>query len=347
MNELEFSFAKAPWELALEKLRRGDSLSAARLLALTDGEEEAEVEEALARLTEQGVTLDITALPKYKAEGETAQRIKLEQAVIDSGMDSRLLPENDPLRLYLEELAATPAAGDPQLLALRYLEGEEAAARMLCNVCLSQVVQIAAEMTGWGVLLLDLVQEGSLALWQSILSYDGSGSFESHSAWHIRQAMAAQALLQARAGETGQRMRSLLERYRTADRTLLARIGRNPTLEEIAQEMGITVEDALLVQQMVESAQTMEQVKQTSQPKEESPEDDLAVEDTAYFQSRQRILDMLSGLDALEGNILTLRFGLEGAKPLSPEETGKKLGLTAAEILTREAAALAKLRAGN
>ena len=79
---------------------------------------------------------------------------------------------------------------------------------------------------------------------------------------------------------------------------------------------------------------------------EEEPEAEQAVEDTALFQMRQRIGDLLSGLDETDAKLLNLRFGLEGGKPVGPEETGRLLGLTAQEVVAREAAALAKLRKG-
>ena len=68
------------------------------------------------------------------------------------------------------------------------------------------------------------------------------------------------------------------------------------------------------------------------------------MEDTAYFQMRQRIMELLSTLSAEDAKLLTLRFGLEGGLPLSPEEVGKKLGLTSQEVVEREANALAMLR---
>ena len=77
---------------------------------------------------------------------------------------------------------------------------------------------------------------------------------------------------------------------------------------------------------------------------EEKEAEQQSVEDTAMFQMRQRILDLLSGLSADDQQLLTLRFGLEGGKPLSPEETGHQMDLTAEEVVAREAAALAKLR---
>ena len=86
--------------------------------------------------------------------------------------------------------------------------------------------------------------------------------------------------------------------------------------------------------------------RQQEQEEEEKEAQDQAVEDTAQFQMRQRILDLLSNVSEEDAKLLTLRFGLEGGKPLSPQEAGKRLGLTPDEVLTREAAALAKLRNG-
>ena len=79
---------------------------------------------------------------------------------------------------------------------------------------------------------------------------------------------------------------------------------------------------------------------------EEEAEEQQAVEDTAYFQARQRIAEMLSMLSEEDAKLLSLRFGLEGGLPMTPEETGRKLGLTPEEVVTREAAALAVLRQG-
>ena len=95
---------------------------------------------------------------------------------------------------------------------------------------------------------------------------------------------------------------------------------------------------------MLTMARTRQQVEAAREPKKETPEDDQAVEDTAYFQMRQRILELLSTLPEEDAKLLTLRFGLEGGLPLNPEETGRKLKLTPREVVEREANALAKLR---
>ena len=155
--------------------------------------------------------------------------------------------------------------------------------------------------------------------------------------------MAKSVVLQARANGIGQKMRQALEDYRSVDERLLLELGRNPTLEEIALELHMTPEEAASVSETLEAARMMDKAKAVPQGKP-TEEDEQAVEDTAYFQMRQRIQDLLSVLSDMDAKLLTLRFGLEGGLPLSPEDTGKKLGLTAQDVVAREAAALAKLR---
>ena len=106
----------------------------------------------------------------------------------------------------------------------------------------------------------------------------------------------------------------------------------------------MTVEEASAVEETLEAARMMNRAKTEAQPKQQDPEEDQAVEDTAYFQSRQRILEMLSSLDKLDADILSHRFGLDGGLPLSPKAVGAKLGLTPEEVVAREAQALSKLR---
>ena len=337
----EFTFEQTPWEAALETM--GDSVSAVRFLTLLEGEEEPAVEDAFEDLKTRMIQLDVSALPKPAGTDEAAVRLRREEQLVKEGGLLRELEQTDPLRLYLEELAQTPACGDVQQLAEQAAGGDENARNMLVNLSLSRVVDIAEELTGNGVLLLDLIQEGSLGLWESILSYT-DGNFEAHRDWHIRQSMAKVITLQARAGGVGQKMRQALEDYRSVDERLLAELGRNPTLEEIAEYLHMTVQETAVVADMLKNVRRMNRAKQEPEPEEDDPNADQAVEDTAYFQARQRIADLLSCLSEEDGNLLSLRYGLEGGLPLSPEEIGRKLGLTPEEVLARETAALAKLR---
>ena len=340
---MEFTFDESPFELALNALQPGMNMSAMRFLSLTETEDEEGVEEALLALEQRHIALDISDLPQNPGSGKMAVRLRQEQKLVKQGSLLTGLEETDPLRLYLEELAGIPVAGDVAVLALEYLEGNEKAAQRLADLSLSRCVELAQELTGRGVLLLDLIQEASMGLWQGILCYDG-GDFESHRDWWIRQYLAKAVVLQARSSDIGQMLRSRMEDYRDVDQRLLSELGRNPTLEEIAESMHVTAEETAVFADMVAAARSRQKIDADREEKEPTPDDEQAVEDTAYFQSRQRILEMLSTLTEREAQLLTLRFGLEGGLPLTPEQTGAKLGLTPQEVVSLEATALAKLR---
>jgi len=344
MNDLEFSFEQTPWETFLRQKGMGDTISAVTVLSLLEGDDEQQLEYALQDLETGCMDLDISGLPRVGGTGEAAVRLRREMQLAKKGLNPGDLEETDPLRLYLEEIAGNPACGDEVLLAEKCAGGDENAMVQLTNLGLSRVVQLAAGFTGYGVLLLDLIQEGSLGLWQAIRNYL-RGDYASHRDRWIRFYMAKAVTLQARQSGVGQKMRTALEDYRAVDERLLGELGRNPTLEEIAMELHMKVEEADAVRKMLEDARILAKAKQPAVDEEEEKEaQEQAVEDTAMFQMRQRILDLLSGLSEADQKLLTLRFGLEGSKPLSPEETGRQLGLTAEEVVTREAAALTKLR---
>ncbi len=343
---MEFTFEQSPWEMELSRQEQGSLISAARFLSLMDGEDEQVLEDAFQMLEGKHITLDVSDLPVIAASGETAVRLRQEQQLVKHGDLLADLEETDPLRLYLEELAMIPAAGDICLLARRYLDGDESIVQMLTNLSLHRVVSLAEEMTGRGVLLLDLIQEASLGLWQGILQYTG-GDFESHRDWWIRQYLARAVVTQARTGGLGQKLRQGMEDYRDVDQRLLSELGRNATLEEIAEAMHITTEDAAVYESMVSMAKNRQAVDAARQPEQQPEEEDQAVEDTAYFQMRQRIAELLSGLSEQDARLLTLRYGLEGGAPLNPQQTSMMLGLTAQEVVAREAAALAMLRKEN
>ena len=340
---MEFEFDTPAWETVLEKLPVGGMLSASQFLALMEPESEETLEEALAILDSRDILLDISDLPAIAASGDTALRLRKEKQLVRENKLPAGLEENDPLRLYLEEIAATPAAGDPAVLAQLCRDGDESAMAKLTNLKLSRVVELACGMAGQGVLLMDLIQEGSLGLWQAVLNCPEE-DFEKYCDRCILRGLYKTVTLQARAAGVGQKMRQALEDYRAVDERLLADLGRNPTLEEIAAELHMTPEEAETVAQTLEAARTVSRAKAETEEPEQTPEDDQAVEDTAYFQMRQRISDLLSGLNEQEAKLLTLRFGLEGGLPLSPEDTGRKLGMTAEEVVAAEAKALAKLR---
>ena len=343
MNKLEFSFEASPWQDWLRTKQMGDSVSAVELLTLLEEENEEAVEDALQEIEMACMVLDVSGLPGNVVSGEAAVRLRQEMQLVKKGLNPNALEENDPLRVYLEEVAATPAFGDEQQLAADAAKGDETAMLQLTNLGLSRVIALACEHTGYGVLLLDLIQEGSLGLWQAIRNYHG-GDYGSHRDKWIRLYMAKAITLQARSRGVGQRLRTAMEDYRAVDERLLGDLGRNPTLEEIAEELHLSMSEAEAVRRMLENARMMQRAKPDEEEPEESPDDEQAVENTALFQMRARIEEMMSGLSQQDQRLLSLRFGLEGGLPMSTEEVGRKLGLTPDEVTAREAAALSKLR---
>lgn len=344
MNELEFTFEQSPWERYRMTLGMGDTICAVTLLSLLEDADEQQAEDALNDLEVGCIRLDISGLPRVGGTGEAAVRLRREMQLAKKDLNPEELEEGDPLRLYLEEVAAMPAFGDEQLLAEECAAGHEKAMEQLTNLGLSRVVELAREHVGYGVLLLDLIQEGSLGLWQAICNYR-CGDYAAHRDRWIRFYMAKAVTMQARSTGVGQKMRAALEDYRSVDERLLSELGRNPTLEEIAREMHMSLEETAAVRKMLDDARILARAKKPPVDEEEEKEaQEQAVEDTALFQMRQRISDLLSGLSKEDQKLLSLRFGLEGGKPLTPEEAGQRLGLTAEEVVAREGAALASLR---
>ena len=341
MIDLDISFEQSPWETFLSSQGANAVVSANQLLALLEGEDEQTAEDALNMLESMGLALNVQELPGNAGSGDTAVRLGQEIQMVKNGLNISDMDENDPLRLYLEEIALTPACGDETLLAEQAAHGDENAMLMLTNLGLSRVVQIAKEHVGSGVLLLDLIQEGSLGLWQAIGNYR-DGDYASARDRMIHLYMAKAIFLQARARGVGEKLRTAMEDLRQVDERLLGELGRNPTIEELAQELHLDPEQVSAVQKMLDDAHVLLRLK--PQEEEESSEDEQAVENTAAFQSRARVLDLLADLDELDAKLLSLRFGLEGGRPLSQQEAAKILGMTQAEAGQREMAALARLR---
>ncbi len=338
--DLEFTFDISPLTEFAEGLQTAEVFPAEQFLTLAAREDRETVEQALFICQEKGAMADVSRISVVS--GQAQERLLLEQNLAKQADMTAGLDENDSLRLYLQELAAIPVAGDVQLLAQQYLDGEEQVTERLVNLCLSAVVEISREYAGRGVLLMDLIQEGSLGLWQGIAAYTG-GDFEKHIRLWIKGAMANAVLLQACENGLGDKLRGQMEDYRDVDQKLLAELGRNPTIEEIAAGMHITAEEALYVESMVQSAQNLSRAKQPE--REEVPEEeDQAVENTAYFQSRQLIFEMLSGLNELEKEVISLRYGLDSGAAISAQQVAVKLGISPEQALKIEADALSKMR---
>lgn len=348
MNLEDMTFERSPWEDWVEVHDNG-SITAAELLTMFETESDEALDEAFLDLEDASVAIDLSGLPRNTGSGEAARRLREEEQLVREGKLLTGLKENDPLRLYLEELAAIPVQGDLRLLAEELAKNthkgkeDDGLRTRIANLCLSRVVELAGEYTGYGVLLLDLIQEGSLGLWQATACFDG-GNFEDCRDWWIRQYMVQAVIRQARASGLGQRMRQAVEDYRMVDERLLSELGRNPTMDEIAEAMHMTVGEIETVRKFLENARLVGKAHETPEPEEETPDDTQAVEDTAYYQARERVDSLMSGISELEQKVVTMRYGLDGKAPLTAAAVGEKLNLTISEVVELETAALTKMR---
>ena len=341
MNEITFELS--PWEAWVVD-NQGGSITAAQLLTMFEGESDESLDEAFLDLEAGCVSIDLSGLPRNMASGEAARRLREEEQLVREGKLLTGLEENDPLRLYLQELAAIPVQGDLRLLSLELADhpGDEGLRNRIVNLCLSRVVELAEAYTGYGVLLLDLIQEGSLGLWEATAAFPG-GDFEGYRDRKIRRYMAQAVIRQARASGLGQKMRQAVEDYRMVDERLLTELGRNPTLDEIAEAMHMSVSEIESVRKFLDNARMVGKAHETPEP-EETPEDTQAVEDTAYYHARERVDSLMSGISELENKVVTMRYGLDGKAPMTAAEVGQKLNLTVSEVVELETAALTKMR---
>ena len=351
MNDLEYYFddIEGDEQVIMEGLEPGQTVSAVRVLAEAEGQDEETLKALLDAMTENRISLDVSGLPKPAAQGSSAQRLRLEEKLVKSGYLLEGLEAGDPLRLYLEEIAAIPAFGDPDTVASKLGNGDESMEYRLADLMFGRVIELAKEYVGRGVLLQDLIQEASLGLWQAIQTYKAGDKEEKFTVccdWWLRQYLAEAVIVQAKVDGVGEKLYRAVEDYRSVDERLLTELGRNPTVEEMAEGLHMSVEETAAVAEMLENARLMQRVKAP----EEKPlpeEEDQAVEDTAYFRMRQRVSELLSGVSEADAKLLSLRYGLEGGMPMDPVQVANRLGITPEEVINREAVALSKLRQQN
>lgn len=316
----------------------GDALDACRFLALTTTLTDDETEEAALELQTRGISLDISGLPRGGASGQMAARQDLEAALLKRGELPGKLEATDPLRLLLEDISRQEKISPAQADSL-YDEQGVNALPVLTAGYLWKVAQIATEFMGYGVLLADLIQEGSLGLWQV---RPGAEAFSKAADQSIRQALARAVTLQARAAGLGQELVAAMEEFKQTDRRLLSQLGRNPTNEDLSDAMGMDMEQIALLRKMVTEVETLKQAH--PEPQEPDPQADQAIEDTAYFNLRTQVEELLSELDETDRQILQLRFGLNGGAALDVTQTAQTLGLKVDQVMEREFNALSKLR---
>ena len=281
------------------------------------------------------------------AENPEAKEIDLEATI------SKNIAVDDPVRMYLKEIGKVPllTAQEEIDLAKRMEAGDEYAKQKLCEANLRLVVSIAKKYVGRGMLFLDLIQEGNLGLIKAVDKFDWTKGykFSTYATWWIRQAITRSIADQARTIRIPVHMVETINKLLRVSRQLLQEEGREPTPDEIAEEMGISVEkvrEILKIAQEPVSLETPIGEEEDSHLGDFIPDDDAPApaEAAAFSMLKEQLVDVLGTLTEREQKVLKLRFGLEDGRARTLEEVGKKFDVTRERIRQIEAKALRKLR---
>ena len=283
-------------------------------------------------------------------ELEAMEDIKVEDIDLAS-MDG--INIDDPVRMYLREIGRIPLLSyDEELeLAKKVLEGDEEAKQKLAESNLRLVVSIAKKYVGRGMLFLDLIQEGNMGLIKAVEKFDYTKGykFSTYATWWIRQAITRAIADQARTIRIPVHMVETINKLIRTSRHLLQQLGREPTPEEIAEEMEIPVEKVTEIQKIAQDPVSLEtpigeeddsHLGDFIQDDESPAPQDAA----AYTLLREQLEEVMKTLTPREAKVLKLRFGLEDGKTRTLEEVGKEFNVTRERIRQIEAKALRKLR---
>ena len=290
-------------------------------------------------------------------EGREGEETRDSDEDADSTKEDISVPDTisteDPVRLYLKEIGKVPllTAEEEVDLAKRMGEGDDEAKHKLTEANLRLVVSIAKRYVGRGMLFLDLIQEGNLGLIKAVEKFDYTKGFKfsTYATWWIRQAITRAIADQARTIRIPVHMVETINKLMRVQRQLLQELGREPTEEEIAEEMGLTVErvrEILKIAQEPVSLETPIGEEEDSHLGDFIQDENVPVpaEAAARMLLKEQLDEVLDTLTEREQKVLRLRFGMNDGRARTLEEVGKEFDVTRERIRQIEAKALRKLR---
>jgi RNA polymerase primary sigma factor len=349
----------------IERGRKRGSLTYEEINAVFDSVEDVDPDRIDALFEEiAGMTPPIEVVEEQKDEKPAADDTA-EVETLPAGLSL-----DDPVRMYLKEIGRVPllSMDEEKELAMaieagelesqkngqaqsRVVEHGFEAKRKLTEANLRLVVSIAKKYVGRGMLFLDLIQEGNLGLIRAVEKFDyrKGYKFSTYATWWIRQAITRALADQARTIRIPVHMVETINRLIKISRQLLQELGRDPTVEEIAHEMGLTPEK---VREVIKISQEPISLETPIGEEEDSHlgdfiEDQEAIapaEAASVMLLKEKMADVLKNLTERERKVLVLRFGLEDGHQRTLEEVGQEFGVTRERIRQIEAKALRKLR---
>ena len=351
----------------IEQAKSSGKLSTEELVAALSplGADMDQIEETYQALTEAGVevlppegdiSLDETS-PSTEELQELQEELEETEVLTEGTLQiSEDVSTSDPVRMYLREIGKVPLLSSEEELELaqHIVEGDQDAARAMTEANLRLVVSIAKRYVGRGMQLLDLIQEGNLGLLKAVEKYDYTKGFKfsTYATWWVRQAITRALADQARTIRIPVHMVETMNKLTQTSRKLQQDLGREPTVEELAEVMHLTPERVNEIRQMC-----MEPVSLESPVGEEDDSHlgDFIEDDTGSQPSeavsqamlRQQLMDILDTLSPREAKVLRLRYGLDDGRPRTLEEVGKEFNVTRERVRQIEAKALRKIRNPN
>ncbi|MCK5684626.1 RNA polymerase sigma factor RpoD [bacterium] len=317
-------------------------------------EEEAELQEAQEAATEEDEDIENEALSankifEFKVKHGEFRDIDKEMMNVVSNEGE---PINDSVRMYLKAIGKIPLlnAVEERELAKRIEEGNEDAEQQLINANLRLVVSVAKKYTKRGLLFLDLIQEGNQGLIKAVqkFKYKKGFKFSTYAIWWIRQAITRAIADQARTIRIPVHMVETINKLRKVSRRLMQDLGREPSKNEIAREMGISVDKVNAIMKTAMDPISLEMpIGEEDSHLGDFVEDKKApspVHSAFHSMLQEQINTVLSTLTDRESRVIKYRFGLDDGCPHTLEEVGKMFGVTRERIRQIEAKALRKLR---
>ena len=334
----------------IEKAKESGKITYGELATELDDTNPEEIDKVFDAFEDLGVDLNDDLDEPDIEDLENVEEIKLEDMDV---ANIEGVSVDDPVRMYLREIGKIPLLTyeEEAELAQRIIKGDEEAKQKLAESNLRLVVSIAKKYVGRGMLFLDLIQEGNMGLIKAVEKFDYNKGFKfsTYATWWIRQAITRAIADQARTIRIPVHMVETINKLIRTSRQLLQQNGREPTPEEIAKEMEISVEKVMEIQKIAQDPVSLE----TPIGEEDDShlgdfiqdEDSPAPQDSAaHTLLREQLEEVMDTLTPREAMVLKLRYGLEDGKARTLEEVGKQFDVTRERIRQIEAKALRKLR---
>ena len=294
--------------------------------------------------------------PQEPDMGDLSDEEELSDEELEITVDNVDSFADDSVRLYLREIGKIPLLTPEEEadLAQRILEGDKAAKDKMVESNMRLVVSIAKRYSGRGLDFLDLIQEGNTGLLRAVDKFDPSKGFKfsTYATWWIRQAITRAIADQARTIRIPVHMVETINKVLRSSRKLTQELNREPTNEEIANEMGMDVEKIEYVMRIKQDIASLDASVGKDGDDEDSvlgdfveDEERISPEDSAANQIlKEQLAEIITSLSDREQKIIKLRFGIGGGRPHTLEEVGAEFSVTRERIRQIEAKALSKLR---